>query len=118
VIGFVFWRTDAPDRAVYFAGDTVWYEGVAEVARRYPIKTAIFNLGAARVPEVGPFHLTMTAAEAVEASRAFEHAAIVPLHFEGWAHFSEGRDAIARAFEEAGLSDRLVWPEPGRPIYP
>jgi L-ascorbate metabolism protein UlaG (beta-lactamase superfamily) len=117
VIGFVFWRTDAPDRAVYFAGDTVWYEGVAEVARRYPIKTAIFNLGAARVPEVGPFHLTMTAAEAVEASRAFEHAAIVPLHFEGWAHFSEGRDAIARAFEEAGLTDRLAWPEPGRPIY-
>jgi L-ascorbate metabolism protein UlaG (beta-lactamase superfamily) len=116
VIGFVFWLDSAPNDAVYFAGDTVWCPGVAEVAKRYPIKTVILNLGAARVPEVGPFHLTMTAAEAVDAARAFPGAAIVPLHFEGWAHFSEGRDAITQAFASAGMSDRLHWPEPGRAI--
>jgi L-ascorbate metabolism protein UlaG (beta-lactamase superfamily) len=116
VIGFVFWLADAPDEAVYFAGDTVWYDGVAEVARRYPISTVILNLGAARVPEVGPFHLTMTAAEAIEAAHTFKNATIVPLHFEGWAHFSEGRKEIAGAFEQAGLGGRIQWPEPGRPI--
>jgi L-ascorbate metabolism protein UlaG (beta-lactamase superfamily) len=116
VIGFVFWLDGTPNDAVYFAGDTVWYEGVVEVAQRYPIKTAILNAGAARVPEVGPFHLTMTASEAVEAARVFRDAAIVPLHFEGWAHFSEGRKEISAAFEQAGLGGRLQWPEPGRPI--
>ena len=83
--------------------------GVAEVARRFPVKTAILNIGAARVPEIGPYHLTMTSAEAVEAARAFGDATIVPLHFEGWAHFSEGREDIVRAFDQAGLAHRLRW---------
>jgi len=68
------------------------------------------------VPEVGAFHLTMTAQEAVEAARAFAPAAIVPLHFEGWAHFSEGREQVDAAFSAAGLEHRVRWPEPGRPI--
>ena len=43
-------------------------------------------------------------------------AAIVPLHFEGWAHFSEGRQEVERAFAAAGLTSRLRWPEPGEPV--
>lgn len=58
----------------------------------------------------------MTAQEAVEAARAFAGAAIVPLHFEGWAHFSEGREQINAAFAAAGLEGCLHWPEPGMPI--
>ena len=116
VTGFVMFLADSAEQCVYFSGDTVWYEGVAEVARRFPIRAAILNLGAARVPEVGPFHLTMTAAEAVEAARAFGEAAIIPLHFEGWAHFSEDREAIANAFAAEGMADRLHWPKAGRPI--
>jgi L-ascorbate metabolism protein UlaG (beta-lactamase superfamily) len=116
VVGFLLQPSDDPMRAVYFSGDTVWYEGVAEVWQRFAPRVAVLNLGAARVPEVGPFHLTMTAEEAVEAARAFAPAAIVPLHFEGWAHFSEGRGAIEQAFAHARMQDRLRWPEPGRRI--
>jgi L-ascorbate metabolism protein UlaG (beta-lactamase superfamily) len=116
VIGFVLFFADAPQQALYFSGDTVWYEGVAEVAHRFSIRAAILNLGAARVPEVGAFHLTMTAQEAVEAARAFAGATIVPLHFEGWAHFSEGREQVDAAFSAAGLEHRVHWPEHGRPI--
>ena len=116
VIGFVVFFVDSPEEAIYFSGDTVWYEGVAEVARRFSIRVAILNLGAARVPEAGPFHLTMTAEEAVETAKAFSKAAIVPLHFEGWAHFSEGCEQIDAAFAAAGLSQRLHWPELGRSI--
>ncbi|QOY88351.1 MBL fold metallo-hydrolase [Paludibaculum fermentans] len=113
VVGFVLYYSDAPDRCVYFSGDTVWYEAVAEVGQRFPVKTAILNLGAARVPVVGSQHLTMTAEEAVEFARSFPQATIVPLHFEGWQHFSEGKDKIALAFAEAGLSTRLCWPDLG-----
>ncbi len=116
VRGFVAFFVDDPQCAIYVAGDTVWYEGVAEVARRFPARAAILNLGAARVAEVGPFHLTMTAAEAVEAARAFSSATIVPLHYEGWAHFSEGRGEIATAFAAAGWAERIRWLEAGKRV--
>jgi len=34
-------------------------------------------------------------------------AVVVPAHYDGWVHFSEGRDDLARAFDDAGLSARL-----------
>jgi L-ascorbate metabolism protein UlaG (beta-lactamase superfamily) len=116
VNGFIMFLTDSPQSAVYVSGDTVWYPGVAEIARRFSVQVAILHLGAARVPEVGTFHLTMTAAEAVEAARSFGNALIVPVHFEDWAHFSEGREDIACAFASAQLEHRVRWPERGREI--
>ena len=109
VIGFALFFPDAPDKAVYVSGDTVWYQGVVDVAQRFKIRVAMLHLGAARVPEVGTFHLTMTAEEAVLAARSFANAAIVPIHFEDWAHFSEGRTEVTQAFTGAGLVERLRW---------
>ena len=114
VIGFLL--SDATGAEVYISGDTVWYEGIAEVARRSRPRTVVLFLGAATLAAVGPFPLTMTAADAVSAAQAFDGAVIVPLHFEGWAHFSESRAEVERAFAAAGLSDRLRWPGPGRAI--
>lgn len=116
VIGFALASTDAPDRVVYVTGDSVWFEGIAEVARRFAPSVVVLFAGAARVREVGPAHLTFTAAEAVVAARAFARAAIVPMHFEGWAHFSESRPDIERAFADAGMAERLHWPVAGRPM--
>lgn len=101
--------------AIYISGDTVWYEGLREIAARADVRIAVLFLGAARVREVGPAHLTFSAAEAVEAASAFPRAMLVPLHYAGWAHFSEGRAEIQATFEAAGLSDRVCWLEPGRP---
>ena len=56
------------------------------------------------------------AAEAVTAAQAFPRALILPLHFEGWAHFSESRGEIAHAFAAAGLAHRLRWPIPGQAL--
>jgi len=109
VVGFVLQHPDAPDDAVYLSGDTVWFDGIAEVSRRFSIRTAVLFMGAARVAAVGPWHLTFTAAEGVEAARAFGDARIVPVHFEDWEHFSESRPEIDRAFANAGLGHRLCW---------
>ncbi len=116
VTGFVLAYEDQPRGAVYVSGDTVWFEGVAEVAHRYDVRTIVLFMGAARLKERGPKPLTMTAADGIEAARAFPRAAIVPVHFQGWAHYSEGRDDISRAFTEAGLSGRLRLLEPGQSI--
>ena len=115
VIGFVI-SIDDKEPSVYVSGDTVWFEGVAEVAQRFDVRVAILNLGAARVAAAGPAPLTLTGGEAVEVARAMPEAAVVPLHFEGWAHFTESRVEIAEAFARAGLSSRLHWPQVKAPI--
>ena len=56
----------------------------------------------------------LSAEDGLEAARAFPHAAIVPLHCEGWEHYSESREEIRSAFAEAGLESRLRWLAPGR----
>lgn len=115
VIGFALAFRDDPATTVYLSGDTVWYEGVGEVAARFPVCLALLFMGAARVAAVGPWHLTFTAEEGVEAARALGSAIVVPVHYEGWEHFSESRPEIERAFAAAGLAGRLRWPAPGAP---
>jgi L-ascorbate metabolism protein UlaG (beta-lactamase superfamily) len=94
----------------------VWFEGVAEIARKVDVRVAILNLGAAQIAAAGPAALTFTAAEAVEVARALPNATIVPLHFEGWAHFTESRADVDEAFARAGLSATLRWPKAGESI--
>lgn len=68
-------------------------------------------MGAARVETAGPAPLTMTADDGLELARTMPDAAIVPLHFDGWAHFSESRHLIQQTFKAAGLEHRLRWAE-------
>jgi L-ascorbate metabolism protein UlaG (beta-lactamase superfamily) len=77
------------------------------------VTVAVLFMGAARVQEVGPAHLTLTAEEGVAVARVMPNAVIVPVHFEGWTHYSEGREEITRAFAAAGLEARLRWLVPG-----
>lgn len=116
VIGFVLTVPDSSDPVVYVTGDTVWFDGVAEVANRMHPDVVVPFGGAARVSEAGPAPLTFTATEAVTLARVFAPAVIVPLHFEGWAHFCESRQDIEAAFATAQLQHRLRWPTAGRPI--
>ena len=109
VTGFVLSWSEQPRKAIYVSGDTVWVEGTAEVEKRLEISTAVLFMGAALVPEVTRSPLTMTAADGITASHAFPNAEIVPLHYEGWAHFSESRAVIANAFRAAGMETRLRW---------
>ncbi|HEY7682068.1 MAG TPA: MBL fold metallo-hydrolase [Gemmatimonadales bacterium] len=115
VVGFVLEPAAGAGAPVYVSGDTGWYDEVAEVGRRVPVAVALLNLGAAKVAVAGPAPLTFTAAEAVALADAWPQARIVPLHFEGWEHFTEGRREVDAAFRAAGLSDRLHWLEPGVP---
>lgn len=105
VIGFVLTFDDQRDHAIYITGDTVWYEGVAEVAKRFAVSIVLAFAGAAQTR--GPVSLTMTADDVVETATAFPHATIVPVHHQGWAHFTQHQDDVIAAFARAGLADRL-----------
>lgn len=115
VIGFVLSFADQPQTGTYISGDTVWYQGMAEVAQRFSIDTAVLFMGAASVREVGPARLTLVAKDAAAVADAFPNAVLVPLHYEGWEHFTEGRSEIEHAFNAAHIADRVTWLEYGRP---
>jgi len=115
VTGFILQFLDGLDSTLYISGDTVWYEGVEETLRRFPgISVAVLFLGAARIPIV-PSHLTFTANEALRFARATPGAVIVPVHFEGWKHFSESKEKVTEAFAATGLEERLHWLKAGEP---
>jgi L-ascorbate metabolism protein UlaG (beta-lactamase superfamily) len=111
VIGFVLSSGNADSRPIYISGDTVWYDGVAEVARRFNAGVVLPFAGAAQTR--GPFHLTMDTNDTVETARAFPEAVIVPLHTDGWAHFRQNADDLRASFDTLGFGSRLKLLEPG-----
>ncbi|MFC3895639.1 MBL fold metallo-hydrolase [Lentzea rhizosphaerae] len=101
VIGFAL-RWDGQDHgALWISGDTVLYDGVREVAGRVEVDLAVLHLGGVRFPITGPLHYTMTATDAVELCRSVRPRTVVPVHYEGWQHFHEGRALIEPAFAAA-----------------
>jgi L-ascorbate metabolism protein UlaG (beta-lactamase superfamily) len=111
VAGFVLEWEGQKQGALWLTGDTVYFSGVAEVGERFDVGTAIVNLGGVRFPFSGPLRYTMNAAEAIRVAREFELRTLVPLHYEGWKHFRQSRDEVERDFAEAGIEDRVRWPQ-------
>jgi len=110
VIGFVLTSKDKSP-PIYISGDTVWYDGVAEVARRFKAGVVLPFAGAAQTR--GPFHLTMDTNDTIETARAFPDAVIVPLHTDGWAHFRQNAKDLRASFDTLGFGSRLKILEPG-----
>lgn len=117
VAGFVL-RWDGQEHGpLWITGDTVLYPGVREVAGRFSIGTTVLHLGAVKFGLTGPLRYTMTAADGVRLCEAVGARTVLPVHYEGWGHFSEGRSAVEAAFATAAppVRDSLHWLTPGRP---
>ncbi len=67
---------------LYLAGDTVWYEGVADSIERHRPRVAVVNAGSASFLEGGP--ITMTPADVAEV--AARVPAVVAVHLEAINH--------------------------------
>ena len=106
VTGFLLETPGEP--SVYLSGDTTEIDAVFEIAARYaPVGVAILFAGAARVPAIDAA-LTLTSEDAVSATRILGARAVVGVHCEDWAHFSESRADLEAAFTAAGMRDLLV----------
>jgi L-ascorbate metabolism protein UlaG (beta-lactamase superfamily) len=117
VTGWVVEWEDGGSKALYISGDTVFFPGLEEVGQRFSVVLALLHFGAARVGRYGPSPLTMTAAEGARLARALGSPIVVPIHYDGWAHLSEGRSEIEAAFAGDGLSDRLRFLTPGEATH-
>jgi L-ascorbate metabolism protein UlaG (beta-lactamase superfamily) len=115
VVGFVLEWDGQRNGALWISGDTVYFNGVAEVGRRFDVGTALIHLGGVRFPTTGPARYTMNAAEAVRVAGEFQLQTLLPIHYEGWKHFRQGRADVERAFAAAGIENRVRWPRAGEP---
>ncbi|MEV6815438.1 MBL fold metallo-hydrolase [Micromonospora sp. NPDC051296] len=101
VVGFVLRWAGQAHGALWISGDTVLFGGVRRVADRFRIGTALLHLGGVQFPVTGPVRYSMTAAQAVEVCRLLRPRNAIPVHYEGWKHFREGRDDVERGFAAA-----------------
>jgi L-ascorbate metabolism protein UlaG (beta-lactamase superfamily) len=111
VIGFGLEWAGQEHGALWISGDTVLYGGVREVADRLDVGTALLHLGGVQFPISGPLRYTMTAGDAVELCGLIEPHAAIPIHYEGWKHFRQGREAVEREFgaAPAEFRDSIRW---------
>lgn len=109
VVGFVLTGAGLP--VVYVSGDNASGAAVAEIAERFgPVDTAILFAGAPRIPVLFDGEpIVLDSVQAADATRVLGARRVVPVHYEGWAHFTEGREELAAAFTAAGVHGRLDW---------
>ncbi|KAL2132163.1 hypothetical protein VTI74DRAFT_4126 [Chaetomium olivicolor] len=83
-----FGQTDGLPNAIYFSGDTVYFEELVQMREK-------FHISAARL-------FKETGADV-----------LVPMHYMSWKHFTQFDEELKHAFEEAGVLEKVHWAEPG-----
>jgi L-ascorbate metabolism protein UlaG (beta-lactamase superfamily) len=115
VTGFVVSPPGSP--RVYVSGDNASLDLVRAIADRLgPFDVALLNAGAAQTALVPGGYLTLTSDQAADATVILGSPEVVPLHFDGWGHFTQGADTLRGSFERAGLTDLLHLLAPGERI--
>ena len=108
VTGFVITAGDR--KTIYVSGDTVPFSGTDEIASRYaPVDLAVLHLGRVQLAATGDATFSLSADEAIRYAQALGAREVVPIHFEGWMHFTEGRELAERAFAGSDLAGRTHW---------
>jgi len=111
--GFVFGAPN--DSRTYLAGDTIFYDPVAETIDRHTPEVIVLNAGGARFLEGEP--ITMNAAGIVQVHEAAPDALLVIVHLEAINHCLESRAYYRDVLPAMGIPlDRLRIPEDGESV--
>ncbi|PBK73203.1 Metallo-hydrolase/oxidoreductase [Armillaria solidipes] len=109
-----FGSTDGLPNAIYFSGDTVYFEELVGMRDKFHVVVAVLNLGAAKVPlPDGQLQITMDGKQAARLFCEIRADILVPRHYESWGHFTQNGKELAKAFEEEGIQDKVCWLTPG-----
>ncbi|MEV6759149.1 MBL fold metallo-hydrolase [Streptomyces sp. NPDC051105] len=103
-----FGRRDGPvGLRLYVSGDTLVYDGLDEIVRRFPrADLAVLHLGGTRLP--GGFVVTMDGARGAELVRRLGVPLALPVHYDDYGVFRSPLDDFFMEAERLGLGERLV----------
>ncbi|MFC8869272.1 MBL fold metallo-hydrolase [Streptomyces sp. NPDC057148] len=92
---------------LYVSGDTLLFDGLDEIARRFPgLDLAVLHLGGTTLP--GGFVVTMDGRQGAELARRLDPRLILPVHYDDYSVFRSPLDAFLAEADRKGLADRLV----------
>ena len=110
VSGFVFKTDNAP--TVYWAGDTVWYDGIKDVISGHDPDIIITHSSGARLGNSEP--IVMDGFQTVSVCKYAPEAKVVAIHMESLDHYKITRADLRKLAEREGIStERLLIPEDG-----
>jgi L-ascorbate metabolism protein UlaG (beta-lactamase superfamily) len=116
VIGFAVTVGDCDAVTVWMTGDTVLHRPVRELAKRLDVDVLLIHLGRVRFPTTGRLSYSMDGKDALRLAELLGPRVVVPVHYEGWSHFTESTTAL-RAILEGGADPTITrlftWLEPG-----
>lgn len=112
VSGFLFQADGEP--TVYWAGDTVWYDEVAETISRYQ-PDGIITHSSGAVWGDGKELIVMDAAQTIDVCRFAPSSVIVAVHMEALDHGTITRQTLRELAGQSGVSDQqLLIPDDGQ----
>jgi L-ascorbate metabolism protein UlaG (beta-lactamase superfamily) len=115
VIGFIIEWEGQQNGTLYVSGDTVYFNGIEEIARRFKVHTAVLHVGCAGFPQIDYMPLTFTTEMAIRIARLMNVEKFIPTHFEGWRHFNESPEYLYDQISHSDVKEKLLWLRPGSP---
>ena len=117
VIGFALSLGEQQQVALWMTGDTVFYQPLERTAKRLDVDILLMHLGSVQFPITGPLRYSMNGADAIRLVKAARPRVAVPVHYEGWSHFSEPPRRLHDVLDGLGASEGHVvtWLKPGIP---
>jgi L-ascorbate metabolism protein UlaG (beta-lactamase superfamily) len=92
-------------RRIYISGDTLVYDDLREIPRRYPdLDLGLLHLGGTKVMGI---LVTMDAEQGVEAVRTIDPHTVIPIHYDDYDVFTSSLEEFLDAAESAGLRERV-----------
>jgi L-ascorbate metabolism protein UlaG (beta-lactamase superfamily) len=117
VIGFALAWAGQEHGQLWVTGDTVLYPALREVPSRIDVGTVLLHLGSVRFRYLsGWLRYTMDAREGAELIELVDPAHVVPVHYEGWSHFQQGRAPAEAVLSQSTLAERITWLDPGEDV--
>jgi L-ascorbate metabolism protein UlaG (beta-lactamase superfamily) len=95
-----------PDLRIYISGDTLMFEGIGEIARRYPgVDLGIVHLGGTKL--LGLVTVTMNGQQGADWLETVDCARVMPVHFDDYTVFRSPLSDFEAEVRRRGLADRV-----------
>jgi L-ascorbate metabolism protein UlaG (beta-lactamase superfamily) len=115
VIGFIIEFDGQENGGIYISGDTVYFKGIDEIAKRFKIDIGIFHLGSVQFRYLTGFgQYTMDSKDLLKSVRKLNPHTIIPVHYKGWSHFKENEQTLRNAIaKNADIEGKTLFLIPG-----
>jgi L-ascorbate metabolism protein UlaG (beta-lactamase superfamily) len=98
----------APDYRIYITGDTLVYDDLREIPRRYPdVDLALLHLGGTRI--LGVMKVTMDGEDGVRMMQLVAPQHAIPIHYNDYTVFKSPLSDFERAVKAAELQNKVSY---------